>query len=194
MLCVVVLTIRDRERERETLWSDRGERWKAQCSPLVQGRGAWDVEMKWEAPLQEVAPQHEGRHCTPPNEGWSGAPCGTPSGTFIRRWKSVSRSRASLCLGLDMFNFCPHDETVPLSKSDTFKCINNAQGLGATHWTTSLLRNIELCTFYLSKYYILLPFKILKVKWLDTSHCMYSVLQPGYYGWNMRLIMGFHSF
>lgn len=42
---------------------------REQCSPLVQGRGAWDVQMKWEAPLQEVAPQHEGRGSTPPNEG-----------------------------------------------------------------------------------------------------------------------------
>lgn len=33
---------RERERERESA---------LQCSPLVQGRGAWDVQMKWEAPL-----------------------------------------------------------------------------------------------------------------------------------------------
>lgn len=45
------------------------EREREQCNPLVQGRGAWDVQMKWEAPLQEVAPQHEGRGSTPPNEG-----------------------------------------------------------------------------------------------------------------------------
>lgn len=64
-------------------------------------------------PLQEVAPQHEGRGCTPPNEGWSGAPCGTPSGTFIKRWKSDSRGRASACLGSDMFNLGPYENTRP---------------------------------------------------------------------------------
>lgn len=53
-------TGRDGERKRKE---------REQCSPLVQGRGAWDVQMKWEAPLQEVAPQHEGRGSTPPNEG-----------------------------------------------------------------------------------------------------------------------------
>ncbi len=49
--------------------SEKGKQEREQRSPLVQGRGAWDVQMKWEAPLQEVAPQHEGRGSTPPNEG-----------------------------------------------------------------------------------------------------------------------------
>lgn len=69
--------------------------------------------MKWEVPLQEVAPKHEGRGSTPPNEGWSGAPCGIPSGTFIRRWKSISCGRASACLSSDMFNLGPYENRRP---------------------------------------------------------------------------------
>jgi len=29
-----------------------------------RGRRAWDVQLKWEATLQEVVPQHEGRGTT----------------------------------------------------------------------------------------------------------------------------------
>lgn len=47
---------------------ERGKE-REQFSLLVQGRRAWDVQMKWEAPHQDVAPQHEGRSSTPPNEG-----------------------------------------------------------------------------------------------------------------------------
>lgn len=77
----------------------------------VWGRGAWDVQDEVGDPLQEVAPQHEGRSFTPSNEGWSGAPCGTPSGTFIKRWKSVSRGGASAGPGSDIFNLVPYENT-----------------------------------------------------------------------------------
>lgn len=62
----VVETGRDGEGERKRRQRETESR---SGSPLVRGRGAWDVQIKWEAPLQEVAPQHEGRGSTPSNEG-----------------------------------------------------------------------------------------------------------------------------
>ena len=40
-------------------------------------------------------------------------PRGTPSGTFIRRWNSISRGRASACLGSDAFNLEPYENRRP---------------------------------------------------------------------------------
>ncbi len=130
--------------------SEKGKQEREQRSPLVQGRGAWDVQMKWEAPLQEVAPQHEGRGSTPPNEGWSGAPCGTPSGTFIRRWKSVSRGRASACLGSDMFNLGPYENTRPHWPGllPLVRGINNTQGQRAGAWLNDCVQNWIMFFFF----------------------------------------------
>lgn len=100
--------------------------------------------MKWEAPLQEVAPQHEGRGSTPPNEGWSGAPCGTPSGTFIRRWKSISCGRASPCLGSDMFNLGPYENTRP--PLSWVRGLNNT-GLGSRSLTKWLHAELNYVVF-----------------------------------------------
>lgn len=87
-----------------------------------RGKSAWDVQLKWEALLQEVAPQHEGRGSAMPNEGRSGSPsCGTPSGILIRRWNSVSRGRASVCLRSDIFNLGPYEQqATPASFSLAF--------------------------------------------------------------------------
>lgn len=151
-------------------------------------------------PLQEVAPQHEGRGSTPLNEGWSGAPCGIPSGTFIRRWKSISRSSACAWLGLDMFNLGPYENRrphrpgSPLSEESTHR-----QHRWASDWLNVPRRtdlnfclalvwyhplSIQYSDYERSSAVILLALEKKKKKLLKT----------GYYGENVWLITSFIFF
>lgn len=63
------LVMRGKHRRRRRNKGVKKERGEGQCSPLVQGQESVGRSDEVGGPLQEVAPQHEGRGSTPPNEG-----------------------------------------------------------------------------------------------------------------------------
>lgn len=75
-------------------------------------------------------------------------PCGTPLGTLIKRWNSVSRGRASVCLGSDIFNLGPYEQqATPTSFSLAFVKSTESTSHRSQDLTKGLVQNLIMGIF-----------------------------------------------